>query len=109
MIDEQKIYHLLGRYIGIREADSNGMYPDPEHDFWIPMTEELSKNIDETIVFLEKLEPIEFLYTLEVLDDLIEKTKSHKLLESVKRIGKEKGIDDDVLEMQIHMASLLLD
>ncbi len=109
MIDEQKIHRLLARHISFREASLHGMYPDPEHDFWIPMTEELSKNIDETIVFLEKLEPIEFLYTLEVLDDLIEKTKSHKLLESVKRIGKEKGIDDDHLEMQIHLASLLLD
>ncbi len=109
MIDKQKLYSLLGRYIGIRETSLNGMYPDPDRDFWIPMTEELSKNIDETIAFLEELDTDEFLHTLEILDDLIETTQSLELLEAVRKIGKEKGIDDRHLAMQIQIASSLLD
>ncbi len=117
MIDKQKVYMLLGRYIGIIESSPNRMYPDPENDFWIPMTEELTKNEDETIALLNELEPKEFLYTLEVLDDITEKLKSKSLLDTVRQIGIEKGIYNDYekgiykdyLDNRIRLATFYLD
>ncbi len=109
MIDKQKVYMLLSRYIGIRECSPNGMYPDPEGDFLIPMTEELTKDEDETIALLNELEPKEFLYTLEVLDDITEILKSKKLLDSVRQIGIEKGIRNDYLDNRIRLATFYLD
>lgn len=109
MIDKQKVYNLLGRHIGFCESSLCGMDPNPEGEFWIPMCEELSKNVDETIAFLEKLKPKDFEYTLEVLDELVEKTHSQKLLDAVRRIGKEKGLDDKQLAMEIRLASYWLD
>ncbi|HAJ98223.1 MAG TPA: hypothetical protein DCO72_10870 [Ruminococcus sp.] len=117
MIDKQRVHMLLSRYIGIRECSPNGMYPDPEGDFWIPMTEELTKNEDETIALLNELEPKEFLYTLEVLEDITEKLKSKKLLDTVRKIGikngiyndYKKGIYKDYLDNRIRAATFYLD
>ena len=95
MLDKQRVYMLLSRYISLVEASPNHMYPDPENDFWIPMTEELTKNEDETIALLNELEPKEFIYTLEVLDDITEILKSKKLLDSVRQIGIKKRIYND--------------
>ena len=109
MIDKQRVYMLLSRYIGISECSPNGMYPDPEGDFWIPMTEELTKDEDETIALLNEIEPKEFLYTLEVLDDITEKLKSKRLLDAVRKIGIEKGIRNDYLDNCIKSATFYLD
>jgi hypothetical protein len=109
MIDKQGVYMLLSRYIGIIECSPNGMYPDPENDFWIPMTDELTKDEDETIALLNELELKDFLYTLEVLDDITEKLKSKKLLDAVRKIGIEKGILNDYLDNCIKSATFYLD
>lgn len=67
--------------------------PTTETSFWIPLSDELAKNVDETIDFWETLTAEEFEYSLECLDETIQKSQSKKLLEAVKRIGIEKGCD----------------
>ena len=67
--------------------------PTTETSFWIPLSDELAKNVDETIDFWETLTSEEFEYSLECLDETIQKSQSKKLLEAVKRIGIEKGCD----------------
>ncbi|MDE5769566.1 MAG: hypothetical protein K2H82_09295 [Oscillospiraceae bacterium] len=109
MIDKQKVYNLLGRHIGFCESSFSGMDPDSENEFWLPMIEELSKDIDETIAFMDELDQTEFEYTLEILDELIEKTQSHKLLEVIRRIGTEKNINKTYFENSIERASCLFD
>lgn len=108
MIDKNKAYELLTRHIGFCECSFYGMEPDPENDFWIPFSEELSKDVDAAIDFLEGLSSNEFKYALEALDELIEKTHSRKLLDEIKRIGIEKGIDQNTMNINIKMAAYLL-
>lgn len=108
MIDTKKAYKLLTRHISLCECSFYGQEPDPENDFWIPFSEELSKDIDASIEFLNGLDPKEFLYSLEVLDEIIEKTHSRKLLNEIRRLGAEKRIDQNTIEMSIKMASYWL-
>ena len=109
MIDTKKAYQLLTRHISYCECSLYGQEPDPENDFWIPFSEVLSEDIDAAIEFLSGLDPKEFLYSLEPLDEMIEKTHSRKLLNEIRRLGAEKGIDKNTIEMSITMASYWLD
>lgn len=84
-------------------------YPNIEESYWKPLTEEFSKNIDDTILFLENLSAEEFMYAIEVLDEVIQKTKSHKLIQAVRKIGKEKKCDMDNVESRIEDAKCWLD
>ena len=68
-----------------------GEDPMIEEHFWIPLSDELSKNVDETIDFWRTLTVKEFEISLECLDEIIQKTQSKKLLEAVREIGKEKS------------------
>lgn len=108
MIDKEKIYSLLGRHIGFVKGGYSGIDPNVEDAFWQPMIEELSKDVDETIAFIDELDQIEFQCTLEILDELIEKTQSLKLLEAVKKIGKEKHINKVYLDNSVERASYWL-
>lgn len=108
MIDTKKAYKLLTRHISYCECSLYGQEPDPENDFWIPFSEELSKDIDAAIIFLESLNPNEFKYALEALDEIIEKTHSRKLFEAVKKIGKEKHINKVYMENVIERVSCWL-
>ena len=106
MIDKKKIYYMLG--LRMFYDEQGWEQPNYEKDFQIPMTEELSKNIDETIEFLEELNANNFILVIEVLDELIEKTQSHKLICAIKRIGKEKNIDEKWLNHEIELSSQML-
>lgn len=79
-------------------------YPMIEENYWIPLAEELSKNIDETIAFWKRLDAEEFLYTLDVLDELIQNTKSQKILDAVKQIGIDKKCDVKDIQNRIESA-----
>jgi hypothetical protein len=46
---------------------------------------------------------------LEVLDEVIQNTQSHDIINAVRRIGKEKEIDDNLLEIIIKQAECWFD
>ena len=87
MIDFKETQKLIEWRIGV------GDIPMIKELFWTPLSDELSKNVNETIDFWRTLTAEEFEYSLECLDEIIQKTQSKKLLEAVKRIGIEKGCD----------------
>ncbi len=107
MIDKKKVYDALelSIFYGRQCLDQ----PNEEEDFYIPIIKELSKNVDETINFLEELNSEQFIYSLAILDELVEKTQSHKLIDAVRQIGKEKGIDEFYYESVIKRASCWFD
>ncbi len=105
MIDKEKVYDLLGRHICFVKGGLSGIDPDVEDSFWLPMLEELSKDVDETIVLLEEFDKTEFECAIEIIDELIEKTQSHKLLEAISRIGIEKKANEVYLRESIKRAS----
>lgn len=91
------------------EADKKYLgYPMIEERCWIPMSNELSKDINETIEFWRTLNSEEFLYTLEVLDEIIKRTKSCKILEAVKQFGMEKKCDMNDINNRIEDAQIWL-
>ena len=77
--------------------------------FWTPLSDELSKNVDETIDFWRTLTVKEFEISLECLDEIIQKTQSKKLLEAVRAIGKEKSCDMKKVESRIEDAECWLE
>lgn len=105
MIDKEKVYDLLGRHICFVKGGLSGIDPDVEDSFWLPMLDELSKDVDETIVLLEEFDKTEFECAIEIIDELIEKTQSHKLLEVISRIGIEKKVNEVYLRESIKRAS----
>ncbi len=105
MIDKEKAYTLLNRHISFCEISSYGSESDPENEFWIPFSEEISKDIDSAIDFFQELTPNEFIYALEALEEIIERTHSQRLLNEIKRIGTEKEVDQNTLEVEVKYAS----
>ena len=81
-----------------------GEDPMIEEHFWIPLSDELSKNVDETIDFWRTLTVKEFEISLECL-----KKQSKKLLEAVRTIGKEKSCDMKKVESRIEDAECWLE
>ena len=100
-----KQYCLLLIRNRVKEAKSFGS-PNIEERFWIPLSQELSKNIDETVDFLETLNAEDFLYSLEVLEEIVQNTNSKKILDEVRRIGMEKFLD---LQQQQEVESRIKD
>lgn len=86
-----------------------GEDPMIEEHFWIPLSDELSKNVDETIDFWRTLTVKEFEISLECLDEIIQKTQSKKLLEAVRTIGKEKSCNMKKVESRIKSAECWLE
>lgn len=103
MIDYIKVHELIGLRLFYNEHYF-GEQPDVEESYWQPLTEELSKDPSETISLWENLSKEEFFVTLEVLDEVIQNTQSHDIINAVRRIGKEKEIDDNLLEIIIKQA-----
>lgn len=107
MINIDKVNRLIG--IRLMYYENNWPQPNIDEDYWIPLTEELTKSIDETITFWNTLTKEEFILTLEILDEIIQKTQSHEIINAIKRIGKEKCIDDDTISRIINRASCWFD
>ena len=98
MIDFKETQKLIEWRIGV------GDIPMIKELFWTPLSDKLSKNADETIDFWRTLE-----YSLECLDEIIQKTQSKKLLEAVRAIGKEKSCDMKEIESRIEDAECWLE
>lgn len=106
MLDKNKCKNIIKDRI---EADKNYLgYPMIEERCWIPMAIELSKNVEETIDFWKELNSEEFLYTLDVLDEIIQNTKSQKILDAVKQIGEKKNCDAKDIQNRIESAECWL-
>ena len=102
MIDFKETQKLIEWGIGV------GDIPMIKELFWTPLSDELSKNVDETIDFWRTLTVKEFEISLECLDEIIQKTQSKKLLEAVRAIGKEKSCDMKKVESRIKSAECWL-
>ncbi len=106
MLDKNKCKWLINDKI---EYDKKFFeYPMIEENYWIPLAEELSKSVDETIAFWKELNAEEFLYTLDVLDEIIQNTKSQKILDAVKQIGEKKNCDAKDIQNRIESAECWL-
>ena len=103
MIDFKETQKLIEWRIGV------GDIPMLQELFWTPLSDELSKNVDETIDFWRTLTVKEFEISLECLDEIIQKTQSKKLLEAVRAIGKEKSFDMKKVESRIEDAECWLE
>lgn len=103
MIDFKETQKLIEWRIGV------GDIPMIKELFWTPLSDELSKNVDETIDFWKTLTAEEFEYSLECLDEIIQKTQSKELLGAVRAIGKEKSCDMKKVESRIKSAECWLE
>ena len=108
-MDKEKCYELISNRIGTILYLGFDEDPMTNEHFWIPLSDELSKNPDETIDFWETLTAEEFAYSLECLEETIQKSQSGKLLEAVRRIGIEKGCDMKEIESRIEDAECWLE
>ncbi len=104
MCDIKKCHYLIEDRIAA--AKKHLGYPRIEERYWIPLANELSKDVDKTISFLGTLSAEEFMYSL---DEVTQNTKSHKILEAVRRIGIEKNCDMNDVESRIEDAECWLD
>lgn len=107
MCDIKKCRYLIEDRLAA--AKKNIGYPMIEERYWIPLANELSKDIDKTICFLGTLSAEEFMYSLDVLDEVTQNTKSYKLIEAVRKIGAEKNCDMNDVESRIADAKCWLD
>ena len=108
-MDKEKCYKLISNRIGTILYLGFDEDPMTNEHFWIPLSDELSKNPDETIDFWRILTAEEFEYSLECLDEIIQKAQSKRLLEAVKTIGKEKSCDMKEIESRIEDAECWLE
>lgn len=76
--------------------------------YWTPLSIELSKNINETISFLKSLTDTEFLYTLECLDEIIERNPSKRLLDEVENIAISRNLNMNDIHERIESAKCMI-
>lgn len=107
MCDIKKCRYLIEDRLAA--AKNHIGYPMIEERYWIPLSTELSKDIDKTISFLKTLSAEEFMYSLDVLDEVTQNTKSSKLIDAVREIGAQKNCDMNDVESRIEDAKCWLD
>ena len=107
-MDYDKIHELISLRLFYNEHYF-GEQPDVEESYWHPMIEELTKDPSETISLFETLSKEEFFVAFEVIDEVIQNTQSHDLIDAVKRIGTEREVDEKILGAFIDQASCWFD